>query len=898
MSIYRFLFLAMISACASPPTPPQPMQTGSQPSLQAPSDDRINKTVVPLAYDLLLDIDPSQEAYGGQVKINLRLTEPTKEIWLHSLKHTIQVASLHQGSKKWASLKTARAGKDWLSIQLPEVVPAGNASLSLRFSGRFSNPLFGIYRVKEGDDWYLFSQLEALGAREAFPSFDEPGFKTPFHVRIVAPKDVKVFFNTPKLEEKPGRAGKILHRFAKTKPLPTYLLAFAVGPIDVLHRPEWDLKRADGSTLPIRLLAAKGKAHRGKTALRETAKILALEEEYFGSAYPYAKLDIVAVPDFAAGAMENPGLITYREQLLLFDEKVDPIGRYKSYANVHAHELAHIWFGDLVTMAWWDDLWLNEAFATWFAYKMVDQYRPDWQVLTDRLGGFNWVKESDSTTTSRRIREPIKTRGDIENAFDGITYTKGHAVLSMFEQYVGEAAFRTGVRRYLKKHAWGNATFADLLTEIEAAADKPGVKAAFETFIFQPGVPNVAMSGGERCDPVTVRQVRWQPLGSPPLPQEQPWHIPMCFKDLQGGEVHCRLLTKPKDTLTFPESCEGPLLPNPGGAAYMIPSLGGSWVSALLSKQSSMNELEYVALLYDLRKAYSAGNLSPEQVLELAQTITNSSDRVQQQVLGLIGDLGGLVDDKIRPRWQAMLGRLGRVHAKEHGWGDDGIDDPAHWQIRRRTLSWASRWSGDANLKAQAVQMAESLIEGQEIERELAGTALSILVEDGDADLFDKLLKAFKEAEDPWRRSTLLQGLAGFRRSEISLRSLNLALSGELRANEIGRIVWGPSGDYRVRNQAWTWLKKNLTQLREKLPRNSGRYLPYYPSSHCTAKAKQEINELFQPYLEGPQAMEGLSRHISAAGERIDRCLAMRTRHQAALAKTLTQGAERAQPTP
>ncbi len=888
MHLLRALILAIVAACVSAPPQPAPDTKKPVPALQPPSDDRIIKGVQPLSYDLLLDVDPSQEGYGGQVKIRLRLTEPTRVIWLHSLDHVIQMASFHQAGKKWLSLKTERAGKDWLAVRLPQVAPAGEASLSLRFSGRFANPLFGVYRVKEGDDWYLFSQLEPLGAREAFPCFDEPGIKTPFTVRVIAPKKDRVFFNTPKLEEKTDRAGKILHQFAETKPLPTYLLAFAVGPIDVLHRPEWDMKRADGSSLQIRLLAAKGKAKRGKTALRETAKILALEEAYFGSPYPYAKLDIVAVPDFAAGAMENPGLITYREQLLLFDEKVDPISRYKAYANVHAHELAHIWFGDLVTMAWWDDLWLNEAFATWFAYKIVNQYRPDWQVLTDRLGGFNWVKESDSTSTSRRVREPIKTRGDIHNAFDGITYTKGHAVLSMFEKYVGEAAFQAGVRSYLKKNAWGNATFEDLLIEIEKASGKKGLKAAFETFIFQAGVPNVAMTGGARCGPVTARQVRWQPLGSPPLPQDRPWQIPLCFKDLGTGQNHCRLMDQPKEVFEF-TGCEGPLLPNPGGAAYMVPSLGTPWLGALMA-QTSLTELEHVALVYDLRKAYSAGHLSPEQVLALAQGVSGTSDRVQQQALGLIGDMGGLVEGDLRPRWQALLGRLGLVHALEHGWRDDGIDDPAHWQIRRTTLSWASRWSGNDALKAEAFDLANDLIEGRPVERELAPTALSMLTEDGDAALFDRLLAAFEQAEDPWRRSTLLQGLAGFRRPELSLRSLNLALSDKLRSNEIGRVVWGPSGDYRVRDQAWTWLKKNLGTLRELLPRNSSRYLVYYPTAQCTELAKQELSAVFSPYLGGKEAMEGLDRHLQAATERIDRCMAMRKKHQHALGKILTQG--------
>ena len=311
------------------------------------------------------------------------------------------------------------------ALSAPEKFPKGKATLRLEFTGVMNHKLVGMYRVKHDKHWYVYTQFEPLDARKAFPCFDEPRFKTPYEMTYVTPGDIKAFSNAPIKDSKTLENGQVERRFKATPPLPSYLVATAIGPLDVAEKPSANLKRKDGSILPIRILTVKGRAKDAEYALEEAGRVVAIQEEYFGIHYPYAKLDLVAVPDFGAGAMENAGLITYRDRMLLFDKKTGTEDELRGYIGIHAHEVAHMWFGDLVTMAWWDDLWLNEAFATWYARKVSDVYRPSWKTEFRLISGRRWVMDQDSSTASRRMREPITERGDIKNAFDGITYTRG-----------------------------------------------------------------------------------------------------------------------------------------------------------------------------------------------------------------------------------------------------------------------------------------------------------------------------------------------------------------------------------------------------------------------------------------------------------------------------------------
>ena len=405
------------------PTAPTSVQAAAK---EAPNRiQRLPLNVVPMRYELELDLEPQKGIYLGQVSIRLRVNEAADAFWLHSSNHQIEEAYLIARDGVKLTVQTTRTGPSQIGVKASRMLAPGSYTLKLRFTGEMKTPLRGMYRVQHAGDWYIYTQFEPLGARLAFPCFDEPRFKTPFKISIISQKDVRAFSNAPLASKRALEGERVRRDFLETPPMPTYLVALAAGPIDVATGEASHLVRKDGTTLPIRILTPKGRSADAASALAHAAEVVASQEAYFGTRYPYRKLDLVAVPDFAAGAMENAGLVTYRDSLLLFDKAKAPQSSFRRYLSIHAHEIAHMWFGNLVTMEWWDDLWLNEAFATWFAAKTVMDLRPDWQTRFRRLDGVSGVMSADSKSETRRIREPILTEGDVRDAFDGITYTKG-----------------------------------------------------------------------------------------------------------------------------------------------------------------------------------------------------------------------------------------------------------------------------------------------------------------------------------------------------------------------------------------------------------------------------------------------------------------------------------------
>ena len=883
------LCLALTISCATPPSPPAvttPAPTiqraGAAESITPPADDRLPGNVRPSAYHVRLDLDPRRADYGGQVRIELQLTEATDTIWLHSENHEVYAHGLsveHQGRTQRVAGTTLRRGApDWLAVKTPRPIGPGSAQLLLQFRGEMTTPLFGMYRVQHAGDWYIYTQFEALGARKAFPCFDEPNYKAPFTFQIRSPKADRSFANAPLARPVSAQGDWLRHEFKTTPPLPTYLIALAVGPIDVAHAPEHDLKRADGSSLRIRVLTPKGKAAQAMLALRETQKILTIQEDYFGSPYPFAKLDLVAVPDFAAGAMENPGLITYRDRLLLMDEETVTQAELMSYAYTHAHELAHIWFGDLVTMKWWDDLWLNEAFATWFGWKTVELYRPEWKYLMQRIGSKTWVMDVDSTASARRVREPIRTRGDIENAFDGITYTKGAAVLQMFERYIGEVPFRDGVRAYLKAHEWGNATFGDLAKALAKSANKPKLPQAFSSFIDQAGVPLVRVQSAKQ-GAVSLSQSRWAPLGKHQL-KDASWSLPFCLEDAERTR-HCTLLTEDAELSVG----AGNPLPNPAMESYAVWQLEPHALRKLLGRLAGMSEMQQVALTNNLRKLYRSGQLDPQTLRSVTpQLLKSQHHSVIHSALVLHGELGRLVAADQVPAFRRLHdGVLGDL-VERYGWGEPGDTDAAALKTRRLVLAIAGISGARPAVIAEAQRRTELFLSGQSVPRETLATALRISAEHGDAELFERGLKAFLAADDIQRRIPLRTALTSFRFKGVVKRLFDLVDHPNLRSNEKGSMIWAVAGDHRTRDEAWALVKNTLPQLVDKLPRRGARYLPYYPRALCAEPLIAELDQIFEPWLE---RFDGMKRHLETSKEQLGQCLALRSAYGDALSEIL-----------
>ena len=447
---------------------------------------------MPLRYAVDLRVDPAQPRFSGQTAIQVDVTQPTFYVVLNARDMNVTRAFARVGVAEvpatWSSrVAHGGAGPEELVLSFSRPLPAGKAAIVVVYDAPFAGDLEGLYRVQEGGAWYAYTQFEATDARRAFPCFDEPGFKTPYDLTIAAPRGQIVVANAPEDKQDDAADGTVVHHFATSKPMPSYLVAFAVG--------DFDLVPGQSEPFPIRAITTKGKGALTSMALEATVALVAKLGDYFDIRYPYDKLDIVAVPDFAAGAMENPGLITFRDVFILLDPHHATTSDRREQALVIAHELSHQWFGDLVTMAWWNDLWLNEGFR--YVGRGADGRRVAAHVFgaarIEQISGVQYVMDTDALATTRAVREDTRSSSDVMEAFDGITYQKGAAVLRMLERWLGPDTFQRGVQRYIHEHAWGNARAEDLFKAMEfVSTQKVGDLAS--GFVDQTGVPSVQAS--------------------------------------------------------------------------------------------------------------------------------------------------------------------------------------------------------------------------------------------------------------------------------------------------------------------------------------------------------------------------------------------------------------------
>ncbi|HLR78140.1 MAG TPA: M1 family metallopeptidase, partial [Burkholderiaceae bacterium] len=414
---------------------------------ETPPLERLPAWAVPEAYSLAFRIDPAKSHFTGTDIIRVELKKPSDHVWLHGKKLDVSSVTVTtaDGQQHAADYVEAAPQAGVVRVDFGRTLQPQELKLAFKFKAPFNKRLQGLYKVVDGGQPYVMTQMEPISARYAFPSFDEPGFKTPYDISLTIPVADKGFANTKLVKKvKDGNGWKTL-TFAQTKPLPTYLVAYAVGPWSVLQGP--DIKPDPYRDEPVQLrgIAPEGKAKYMTYVLDQTPAIIRTIEKYYAFGYPFSKLDLAAVPDFAAGAMENAGFVTFRDYLLLL--KPDSAKRYYRGAfDTIAHELAHQWTGDTVTLDWWNDIWLNEAFATWMQQKVTQKLHPEYRGLLQRVEGAEGAMRSDSLVSARKIRQPITGNGDIQTAFDSITYQKGAAVIGMFENYLGKKTFRKGMR--------------------------------------------------------------------------------------------------------------------------------------------------------------------------------------------------------------------------------------------------------------------------------------------------------------------------------------------------------------------------------------------------------------------------------------------------------------------
>ena len=865
-----------------PPPPPTRPEPTPEPMPEATPLGRLPLDVRPTRYQLRQTIIPAREGFEGDISIALELGGARRVLWLHGADLEVdQVRYQPEGAAAIAG-RYEQVDKGGVArITLDALAPVGTGTLHMHFRGKFSTRHNGLYRVNVGKDHYAFTQFEPVWTRYAFPCFDEPAVKVPWDVTLTVSKDDRVVANTREVSREDAGNGLTRVTFAPTEPLPSYLIAFAVGPLDIVEAPPIAATAVRQQPLPFRGVAARGRGKEMAYALEHTPALLKILEDYFGIPYPYDKLDIIAVPD-KGGAMENAGAVTFREWLVLVDDKTASIDQRRAFGYVMAHELAHQWFGNLVTMPWWDDIWLNEAFATWMGYLAVEKWRPTQQALVSQLKGVHRAMSVDSLLSARQIRQPVHNNNDIHNAFDAITYRKGGGVLGMFESYLGPKVFRTGLQSYMTKHRHGSATADDLLQAFSVAANKD-VKGAFESFLLQPGLPVVSAEVACDADGVRVKltQQRYLPLGSTGG-AKQTWRVPVCVRygDSAKAQRACTLMTGAEQTLKLSgAACPQWLMPNADAAGYYVWALSAADWRKLGGGMKHMSVRERMSVVRSVQASFRAGRMTAAQALMvLGPLAKDPHPAVASGAIPLLMRLdewfeAGPERDKLR----RYARKLYAEPARKLGFAARKGDSPETQLLRRSVVALMTQLVHDKQWRGRVLRKARKYIGAdgdRQIHREvldanLASVAMAVLGQEADEKTFALLLELLGKATDDTLRRQLVTALAHVEAAPLRARTLALTLEPTLRLTEMTMPLYVQMSEPASRQDTWAFLENNIGALIKRLPPRRAGWLPSVATSFCSDADAKRVSAFFEPWM---KTLAGGPREVKLAAERIGLC--------------------------
>jgi cytosol alanyl aminopeptidase len=809
---------------------------------------RLGNEARPLAYAAELRVLPTQDTFSGQILIDLELARPTSFLWLHGHGLMVTNACLEQAGRRLPA-KAIAGGEEFLGFAFDPPARAGKAQLHIAYNGTVSDKDFsGLFRRQQDGLWYAATQFEATWARRVFPCFDEPGFKVPWQITLHVPSDIVALGNTPILSETPEAGGLKCVRFAVTRPLPSYLVAFAVGPFDVR-----DLGKIGRDHTPVRIFTPRGRTAEAAFAAEAIPALLTRLEDYYLIPFPYEKLDHVAVPQFD-GAMENAGLITYSETILLAPPDRQTSSFKRECADTCAHEMSHQWFGDLVTMAWWDDLWLNEAFATWITPKMLRDWQPEWRVDLDQVLAAGTAALADSLVNTRSIRQPIEAEEDIDNAFDDITYNKGAAVLNMFESWTGQGTFRQAIRSYLQDHAWKTATTADFLKSLDRAARQP-IAPAVSTFLDQPGIPlvSVALTASSAKDPVlTLSQRRCLPLGSTGETNAH-WRIPMVLRyanDDQASHVRQLLTRASERTRLSAGSTHRPwILANEHAAGYYLTAYQGDLLPRLLEVgPQKLSAAERISVAQSLTSAVRSGDLPLGDALALQPILLRDPERrVVTLAADFIGGLREWISDSLKPEYAAYIRNTIGPLVANATW--ESVDDESEDQrIQRLAFLNLLARDGQSNwLVAEAKRLALAWMNDRSaLSPDTVDDVLGVAAHFADAPLFDRLLAEARKATDPSDRQQLATALGACTDAALAHRALQALVARDFLPLDSLSLLRSLSSHTETRAIAYDFVKWNYEAITAALPREVFWYLPVMAQGFDNLDRRSDVQAFFK----------------------------------------------------
>ncbi len=841
----------------------------------AASAQRLPGNVVPHHYAIVMEPDLEHESFKGEETIDVELKERVQAIVLNALTlelHDVKVNDV-------GATVTADPKAETVTLALASPVGPGKAAIHIAFDGTLKQQLRGFYLSTTQRRKYAVSQFEATDARRAFPCFDEPAMKATFDVRIIAPKGDSAISNMPVVSDKELPDGRHEVSFATTPRISSYLVAMLVG--------DFQCTNGEVKGVPIRVCATPENAALTQFAVQAAKDEITFYESYYGIKYPFTKLDNIGVPDFQAGAMENAGAITYREVALLASAAASSEMK-RRIAGTIGHEIAHQWFGDLVTMKWWNDVWLNEGFATFMTPKALAAAHPEWNQDAVTASSTRRSVEIDSMRATRAIRTDAATSAAINELFDGIAYGKTAAVLRMVEHWVGEEPFRAGISTYLKKYSWDNAAGEDFWNTMASATKQP-VDRVMASFVTQPGVPVItateSCTNDERV--VELKQQRFLMAGGSGGQAASPvqsWQIPVCVRTADQLTERCTLIEKPAQTITF-KGCKSPLLLNARGTGFYVTQYSKEGLAQLRGHLDQLSAPERIALLGDDWMLVRARRRDIGDDLALIEALPSNATR--SEILEVAERIDSINDDIVtdaqRGAWRQWVQRIAKRWQPEGGWTPKAEESDEQREVRAAVLTMLGNGAEDAETIAKAKEMTAKVLEDpRAFDPTIANAAIRIAARHGDAALFDRVLEARRNAKTFEGKVRWSFALMAFRDASLVNRELEFVTGSEVRSQDSPRYLASLLENPVTRAATWDWMRTKWSEVSKRFPYWALEAAVGGLSSACDAKTLKEMDEFF-----AANPAPGAERRIRSAKEAIEICTAYREMQSPALADYL-----------
>ncbi|HKY23025.1 MAG TPA: M1 family metallopeptidase [Vicinamibacterales bacterium] len=836
-------------------------------SAMAPSAQQLPRTAIPEHYDIHLAPDFSTDTFAGRVTISVRLTGPTRSVTLNAAEIEFHEVTITAGGATQVAKTTLDPKEESVTLTVERTLPAGPARLFFRYTGVLNNQLRGFYLSRANNREYAITQLEPTDARRAFPSFDEPAMKATFALSATIDVADTAIANGRVVSDTPGPgAGKHTLTFSTTKRMSPYLVALLVG--------DWECLSGSADGVPVRICGTPSARSELGFALEATEFTLRYFNRYFSIKYPFDKLDIIAVPDFSAGAMENTAAIVFREQFLRVGKDGGTTDLKKRVAQYLAHEIAHQWFGDLVTMLWWDDIWLNEGLATWMERRPTVEWKPEWHAALDEVHDTQAAMSLDAMRATRPIRTHVETPAEISQVFDTLAYQKTAAIMRMVEGYVGAASYRDAINAYVKRFAYANATGEGLWTTIAAVTNKP-VDRILSSYITQTSMPLVAIDA--KCDGSNTQLALSQKPMSSAVPASTTWEIPVCYKRTRNGKVEpaaCTMLSGSSTAVKL-DGCSPWVFANVDGRGYYRTSYGTAGLRALgeAVRLGQLTTVEQTSLLED---AWALVRLNQESIadyLSLAGEFLKGEPSAAvltvMQRIEFISDR--LVDAGLRPAFERWVRESLGPHAARIGWASKQTEGEEVRRIRAAllfTLGYAGR---DPEVLREARRRVDlHLVASGALDPDITRTAVALAAIGGDAALYDRYISRVAGTNSTEEQSIYRGALPYFTDPVLISRGLTYATSSDVRSQDAPYILRGLMARPWARNPAWEHVKRNWSAIEKSLGTFQG--LPAVVGatrSFCDPESRNDIERFFQQH-----PVSGTERTLAQALESIDNCIA------------------------